>query len=209
VANRERGEQRLIVDGRTFTLRLTVGACCEVEDWSGKDLDGLTAGINDRSVTDLRWVLWAALQAKHPDLDLEHVGRLIDGIGSLSEAVSVVAAFIALNGDDRPQPTTSDGDSKPKQMGWRQVYLDARCLGLTADQFWALSLRELWRELAVAEQQQRIANNRDVTVAWWTVALGRQRRLQSLKTLLATGMAQPKKQTWQDIKAMVGWIAKG
>jgi hypothetical protein len=139
-------------------------------------------------------------------VDLDHVGRLIDGLGSLAATVSVVAAFIELNTDDRPT-TEQSGEAKPRTKGWRQVYLDARCLGLTADEFWNLSLRELWRELAVAEQQRRRAYDRDIELAWWTVALGRRKRLPALADMKAKGKPVVR-QTWQDIKALTKVLAE-
>ena len=200
MANRERGEIRLRVGGRTFTLRLTAGSCCEAEDLAGKDLDAFGAGVNAGSVTDLRWLLWAALQPKHGDhfQTVDSVGDLIDEVGSPRAALAVLIQLLEANADDRPETDRRGETSRHKPArGWRQVYLDARTLGVTPEQFWALSLREIWREVAVASQRRRA----DLTNAWWTAALMRQKKLPDLKDLIADAPEGERTQTWQSMKA--------
>lgn len=206
MANRERGEIRLHAGSRVLTLRLTTGCCADAEDLAGKDLDGLIAGVNAGSVTDLRWLFWAALQPKHGDEfdDVEAVGNLIDVCGPPSRAVRVLSELVLANADDRSEGERggSAGDSS-KRKGWRQVYVDARGLGLTPDQFWALSLKELWRELAVGIAKQRREHDRIVSTAWWTVTLTRQRKLPALTDLLSTDgkPAERREVSWQSMKA--------
>jgi hypothetical protein len=48
-----------------------------------------------------------------------------------------------------------------------------------------LTIRELFREFVIAKQLREDERHRDITLAWTTAALGRQKKLPELKTLLA------------------------
>lgn len=214
MANRERGEQRLIAGAQTFTLRLTLEACLEVEDRAGKSLDDLIAGVNRGSVRALRWLLWASLQAKHAETIQrpDDVGAVMDAVGTTASVLKQMTAFLLLNADDRPKEAGSK-EKRDTKRGWAQLYTDARCLGLTSEQFWALSLKELWRELAVAEQRIARERDRDVTMAWMMGAFCGFRKMPSLASVLKkTGPRQARQQqtqTWQEMKAAMKAITQG
>lgn len=211
MANRERGEQRLVAGAQTFTLRLTIDACLEVEDRSGKTLDDLIGSVNRGSVRALRWLLWASLQAKHAaEIPRpEDVGPVMDAIGSPADVRAIIAAFLVLNRDDRPVVKQAGQAKSDRKHDWGQLFIDARCLGLAAQEFWQLSLKELWHELAVAEQQTQRARDRDVTLAWMVGAFIGWRKMPQLASVLSkTSTAVPRQQTWQEMKAKMKAITK-
>jgi hypothetical protein len=207
VANRERGERDLVARHRSYTGRLTVSACCDLEDRTGRTLVAVVDGVNAGLATYLRWMVWAALQDKHRKTVVTpaHAGAVIDAAGGMRVMRGWLAEFMALNADDKVEtPPATDGsgvaDTRPGSL-WRRLYLDARCAGMAPRTFWSLSLRELWLELAASRQRQQQLQERDLALAWWTNGLARQKRLPKLETFL--GRAQRKtrrKQSWLEIK---------
>lgn len=197
----------LLTRTRTYTLKLTTQACCELED----RLDGEAFEVVARRataqgrVTDLRWLLWAALQAYHGAevRTPEDASTVIDQAGSLGHFVDVMVAFLRLNADDSPPSRESQkpGQKPPAKQEWRRLYLDARRIGLSADQFWSLSLRELWRELAADRDRQRDAHRRDVTLAWQIACLVWQKDLKPLAYYLGQGPRGP--QSPAELKAVM------
>lgn len=55
--------------------------------------------------------------------------------------------------------------------------MDARCAGLSGEQFWRLTLRELWLELEAGLQRDRREFERDVQQAWLNEYMARQKEL--------------------------------
>lgn len=201
MANRERGELRLVAGDQVFTLRLTVGSCCEVEDRAEQDLDDLIAGVNRGSMQALRWLLWASLQAKHGDRIArpEDVGPVMDATGSTTQVRARLKAFLDLNADDRPRARSERAKARPpSRHPWRELYMDARCLGLSADQFWDLSLKELWLELGVAQKQRE----RDLTLAWYIGAFCGWKKLPNLQTLLRSSGGQVEQSPDEQVAAL-------
>lgn len=189
MANRERGEYRLQVRDRSFTLVLTLAVVADLEDRSGLEFPDLVAQSNDGSVTALRWILWATLQERHRVVvsSVEDAGRLMDAIGGPAASVGVLAAFLARNVDTEAPPPKPGRLAAQTKRSWRALYLDARSLGLTPDAFWSLTLRELWLEVAATRQRF----DRDVTMAWQMAVLSRTKEIPTLASLLSTsGTAQ-------------------
>lgn len=177
--------------------------------------DDLTQKVNKGRMTELRWLLWAALQAKHAHRfeTPEDVCPLIDKAGRLV-VQTALSHMLALNQDD--DPPKADGKDAPKDERpgsiWRRMYLDAREMGVPEQVFWTLSLRELWLELAIGRQRRKYDSDRIKTQAWWTSVLvwqGFAGKTPELATLL-NRTADPKperRQPWQEMKAMFTWIA--
>lgn len=111
MANRERGEFRLVAGEKSYLLRITTNACCELEDLAARPLDSVISGANRGHVRDVRLILWAALREHHPELatddkdSLKAVGTLIDAAGGLSGILAQVKALIALNADSGEKGT--------------------------------------------------------------------------------------------------------
>lgn len=64
-------------------------------------------------------------------------------------------------------------------------YLHARRVGLSRDEFWSLTIRELFRELVAATQRRDDEYDRDMRLAWRIAVLDRQKTLPKLETLLS------------------------
>lgn len=206
MANRERGELRLVTPERTYTLRLTVGHCCELEDQTQQDFDTLTARVNRGRVVELRWLLWAALQPYHAPRfpSVESVSSVLDSTGRFAIRASL-QEFLQLNQDDSPPrpDERAKGESEPESGSlWRRLYVDARAHGIPTETFWAFSLRELWREMAAIRQYDQAERDARITQAWWIAALVWQRKLPELDQLLKPSDPKPNRpQTWQEMRA--------
>lgn len=207
VANRERGELRLVARDREYVLRLTVEACCHLEDLADRTLKSVIDGANQGSATDIRLLMWAALQAFHREAaqTVTAVGNLIDRFGGVPAAHEVLGRLVALNLDDEPEDEKPSGAEaqKPPENRWRRLYIDARKAGIQPETFWSFSLRELWRELAAQREQRESEWTRDRVQAWTTAAFAMAAfggKLPSLHRV--TGRKAPK-QTPEQMKAVV------
>ncbi|MEO8678149.1 MAG: hypothetical protein ABI665_03830 [Vicinamibacterales bacterium] len=114
MANKERGEMKLVAGDRTFKLRLTTNAVVEIEDISGgRTWDQVQLGLMRGSAKDMRLLFWGALREFHSDIatddpkSLRAVGKLIDDAGGFEGLVEQMKAFIVLN--QRQADTESDG----------------------------------------------------------------------------------------------------
>jgi hypothetical protein len=65
-----------------------------------------------------------------------------------------------------------------------------------------MTIRDVFAEFVVFRSRQREVIDRDVVLAWNMAALSRQRRLPSLKSLLAKGEA-PKAQTPKQMRSVL------
>lgn len=206
MAHRDRGELRLPTALGTFTLRLTVGICGTLEDQTEQDFDQVTERVNRGRLSESRWLLWAALQSYHATdfPTVEHVTPLIEAIGGSRSLRAVLSLLLARNADpDPPKPSDAKAGGEPSTLSiWSRLYIDARVAGITPDQFWGFSLRELWMELAAIRRAHREQQQLAVMHAWWVAALVWQKKLPDLGTLLDGGRAKtPQPQTWQEMKA--------
>ncbi len=62
--------------------------------------------------------------------------------------------------------------------------IKARQIGLSRDEFWDLTFRDLVQEFVVARRQAYESHDRDMTNAWTVAALMRQKELPKLDKLL-------------------------
>ena len=88
MANREKGEVSVVVDGVTYTLVLNLAAMIAAEEQSeaqGKPLtwDALMAQAVAGSARATRLFLWAMFQKHHADLSLGDVTAVIDAAGGV------------------------------------------------------------------------------------------------------------------------------
>src|SRR5689334_6590800 len=112
MANRERGELRLVAGGVTYTLRLTTNASAELEDQSGQTFQQhLDAWTWHGKITALRWIVWALLQDRHAELapTIQAVGPIIDAAENLP---ALLVEFVKLNLEPLDELITS-GVLKP------------------------------------------------------------------------------------------------
>lgn len=97
IANRERGELPLVGASDSYVMKFTTNAICQIETVAGKTLEDVIAGMQRGSLVDVRWFLWAMLQAHHPDFTVEQAGDAIDDCGGLGAVMPQVQALIELN----------------------------------------------------------------------------------------------------------------
>ena len=98
MANRQRGEAALEIDGTTYTFVLNTNALVDLQQlFSTRDQitpwEEIVRLAEAGSLAHVRGVIWAALRKYHPEITVEGAGDLIDkagGIQPLSSAMEVV-----------------------------------------------------------------------------------------------------------------------
>ncbi len=116
MANRERGERAIEINGRTYVIKLTTSAMAELEDACSTPDRLLTfPQILERvmrgSVKYLRLYVWAALLDKHPDITVAEVGALIDEAGGVSGFEALLKAV-----NDAAEPDQEDQRPQTAQV---------------------------------------------------------------------------------------------
>lgn len=99
-------------DGGEWTLRYDVNALCAAEDKLGAAVSELARRLEaEPSMRDLRAMLWAGLQAHHPEVDEAHAGRLL-APNDMADAIgrALGAAFPDAAPADRANPPAAGGD---------------------------------------------------------------------------------------------------
>src|SRR5688572_27329821 len=86
MANRERGEVSLEIDGKVYTMKLDLEALCTLEDhFSTPAKEVAFPELLDRaskgSARVIRGIVWAALQRHHKGITLEQTSDLIQASG--------------------------------------------------------------------------------------------------------------------------------
>lgn len=99
MANPERGEVAFVVDGKTYTLKPSMNAMCEVEARTGKTFAELLEGVAKNRMTDAREVLWVLLQKAHaPEFPtVKSVGDLFDAAGGEGALIAALQRSVQVN----------------------------------------------------------------------------------------------------------------
>ncbi len=89
MANRQNGEVSIEIDGKSYTMALTLDAMVAVEDLfstaqKSVTFQEVTEGADRGSAKHLRGLLWASLVTHHPDLDVKDVSALVQKAGGLA-----------------------------------------------------------------------------------------------------------------------------
>lgn len=103
MANPHKGEASFEASGKTYTLHLSADAICQMED----ALDMGIVAISQEMATwgkdakrirlkTIRAVIWAALQDRHPDVDLKAAGELILAAGGVAAVVGALEQAFTL-----------------------------------------------------------------------------------------------------------------
>lgn len=115
MANPERGELGVMVDGKSYTLRPTFDSICELEDLIGKAVDAvdgpLVAATEGRR-SGLRAVVWCVLQDEHSDeiKVLKDASLWIEKAGGVDVVYPWIERLFAINAPDEP---VQGGDANP------------------------------------------------------------------------------------------------
>lgn len=99
MANHERGEVSLDVQGVIYTLRPEFNALCELEAQMDLTIQEVLKLAERGAVRALRGLLWAYLQPRHRAQfpDLAAVGSLIERMGGIEPALKAVASCLEAN----------------------------------------------------------------------------------------------------------------
>lgn len=96
MANRERGQVSIDIDGKAYKLVYSTNALCELEDALNRNVNSITAEVQDPSkvrLKTLRAMFWAGLTEHHPDIDLKAAGNLMTIGGASAVMTKVGEAF--------------------------------------------------------------------------------------------------------------------
>lgn len=88
MANRERGEASIDIDGKPYTMVLSLNAMAAVEELfsePGKEVtfEQVSNRADAGSIRHVRGLIWGVLQDHHPELTVENVGLLVQRAGGL------------------------------------------------------------------------------------------------------------------------------
>jgi Phage tail tube protein, GTA-gp10 len=99
MANRERGEVSLTVNGTTYTLRPTVNAICDLEDLLQLPFAAIAEKASAGDIRAMRALMWAYLQDKHADeiKSPRDAGAWIERAGGLRQVETALREVTALN----------------------------------------------------------------------------------------------------------------
>jgi hypothetical protein len=108
MANRERGEVALEVDGRTYTFCLDLNALTELEAlFSTPDREVSFVEVVGKAEQGhakyIRGVFWAALKRHHPDITLMEAADVIQGLGGIFGG-QLQALLSQATGGAKPDP---------------------------------------------------------------------------------------------------------
>lgn len=115
MANKFKGDVSFDAGGRSFTMRFSANALCELEDATGMGINALLTVLADPAKMRLkmvRAVLWAGLQDHHPDVTLHQAGEIITDL-SLTKAMDLAGKSFELAFQD----TSKSVPQKPAQTG--------------------------------------------------------------------------------------------
>lgn len=96
MANKERGQVSIDIDGKAYKLVYSTNALCELEDALNRNVNSITTEVQDPSkvrLKTLRAMFWAGLTEHHPDIDLKAAGNLMTIGGASAVMTKVGEAF--------------------------------------------------------------------------------------------------------------------
>lgn len=115
MANPERGEVSLTVNGEEYTLKLSMNVAATLQGKHKKTIGVLLGDCGELDFIALRAVIWMLLQKYHAKQfpTEEKVGDFIDDAGGLPGFLAAINAVVAVN-----QPETkTDGAGNPPTPG--------------------------------------------------------------------------------------------
>lgn len=108
MANRERGEVEVLLEGIPYTWRLTTNAACALETRTGQKFGEVVLAVDGMSLRAMRDLVWLALQDYHAAefRTVESAGEFIDRIGMVAAMEKVRELFEA----NQPRGTAPAAD---------------------------------------------------------------------------------------------------
>lgn len=112
MANAHKGDVSFDVAGKTYTLRFSVDALCQLEDQLGMGFPAIVLSMQNPKTLRLgtaRAVLWAGLIEHHPDIDVKAAGELMVAGGGMMKVMPKIEegfarAFPELEAEDKAHP---------------------------------------------------------------------------------------------------------
>lgn len=115
-ANTERGEVDVVVNGKTYTLKLSMNASAVLQGRHKKNVSELMLAAANLDVVAIRGIVWMLLQKHHAKAfpDEERVGDLLDDAGGFKFFFDTIAQIGELNSDgaDPNPPAQGTGSSE-------------------------------------------------------------------------------------------------
>ena len=100
MANAQKGEIAVELDGQTYTLALTLNAMVDVETLLDLSFDEvISRAATKGSATHLRALIWAMLRKHHPTITLEAAGELVTGM-NLGLLARMIGRVVTASGPD-------------------------------------------------------------------------------------------------------------
>lgn len=96
--NPVRGTMTVEALGKSWTLKLSTNAMCEIEDRLEKGIDQIGVILQDQSQGRMklfRLIVWAALTDHHPDVTERDAGEIIDEVG-MENIMSLIQKLMTL-----------------------------------------------------------------------------------------------------------------
>ena len=110
MANKIRGEVDFEAGGKTYTLKMSTNAICQIEDLSGKSINEFSQGLFDPAlfrIANLRLIFFACLLGGKSEVaSLLDAGEILDAVGFEDGGVLIRTAY------QRAFPTPEEGDGE-------------------------------------------------------------------------------------------------
>ena len=120
MANAQRGEVALDVDGKTYVFRFSVNAICELEEALGSSVNTIAGQLSDMSAVKMKTVralVWAALRDNHSEMTITDAGELISDAGVAAVMESVGLAFARAFPSGEAQKSSRPPKKRPAGSG--------------------------------------------------------------------------------------------
>lgn len=122
MGNKNRGEVSFDAGGKTYTLRYSIDAICEMEAELDKGFVAIAGDLSNPdkiSVTLVRAVLWAGLREHHNEVTIKEAGELMVLAGGLTAVMFVISEALTHAFPDNAKKTNSSGPQKEAGTGSR------------------------------------------------------------------------------------------
>lgn len=116
MANRLKGEVAIETSDKTYVIRFSANAICEMEDALGLGINEVATQLSDPSglrVKTVRAVFWASLRDHHPDVTIHQAGEILTEVTIGKAMKHVTEAFELAFEDKSPARPLKPGSKGP------------------------------------------------------------------------------------------------
>lgn len=109
MANKLKGEVSFEVGEKSYTMRFSANALCELEDATDMGINAVASQISDPAnlrLKTVRAVFWAGLRDHHPEMTLHQAGEIVTEI-TLPKALELVGSAFELAFQEEPKARPS------------------------------------------------------------------------------------------------------